>query len=233
MKIMSKKDRRKKTDDKIDDSWLLPYADMLTLLLALFVILFAMSEVDSQKYKDLSSFFKGEFSSSSGILENSPSSIDSQMTNENVKDKEKDKDKDAENKPIHYGEFMELNTAINEYIKENNLSEVIGTQLTDEGLLITILNEITFDSGSATVKKEGIKVGREVSKFLHSEPPHQIVISGHADDRPIHNAEFGSNWELSVMRSINFMTLLLENEKLDPTMLSAKGFGEYQPIVPN
>src|SRR5690625_8048200 len=98
MKIMSKKDRRKKTDDRIDDSWLLPYADMLTLLLALFVILFAMSEVDVQKYRDLSTFCKSEFSSSSGILDNNAGPIGSDMPQQH--DKEKDKDGESENRNI-------------------------------------------------------------------------------------------------------------------------------------
>lgn len=83
------------------------------------------------------------------------------------------------------------------------------------------------------VKDGGVTVAREVSDLLHTEPPHQIVISGHADDVPIGDSLFESNWELSVTRALNFMRLVLENEALDPTLFSAKGFGEYKPIVPN
>src|SRR5699024_11307774 len=56
---------------------------------------------------------------------------------------------------------------------------------------------------------------------------------GHADDRPIHNSEFKSNWELSVIRSVNFMKLILENDNLDPAKFSSKGYGDNHPIVPN
>ena len=76
-------------------------------------------------------------------------------------------------------------------------------------------------------------MAKEVAKLLYTDPPHQVVVAGHADDRPISSAEYASNWELSVARAVNFMKILLENEDLDPTLFSAKGYGEYKPIVPN
>ena len=54
-------------------------------------------------------------------------------------------------------------------------------------------------------------VAQELSKLLEMDVPRSIVVSGHTDNIPIHNAEYGSNWELSVMRAINFMKILLEN----------------------
>jgi len=110
---------------------------------------------------------------------------------------------------------------------------VLGTKLSDEGLLVTISNDVSFDTGSARVKEKGKRIAKEVSKFLYTDPPHQIVVSGHTDNRPIHNREFSSNWELSAMRAINFMRLLLENEKLEPERFSSKGHGKHHPIVPN
>lgn len=96
-----------------------------------------------------------------------------------------------------------------------------------------VINDILFDSGSATVKKSGQEIASRVSGFLMTDPLHQIVISGHADDRPMHNDEYGSNWELSLTHEINFMAFVLKNENLDPARFSAKGFGEHQPIVTN
>lgn len=64
-------------------------------------------------------------------------------------------------------------------------------------------------------------------------PPRNIIVSGHTDNVPISNADYDSNWHLSVMRAVNFMKLLLENEKLDPRAFSAKGFGEYNPVADN
>lgn len=225
---MKKKKQRK--DHEMDETWLLPYSDMLTLLLALFIVLFAMSEIDVQKYKDLSNIFKSEFSSEKAIIVDDGGEVEIPRKTNSTETVPKD----AVNKGADELEQLQnMQNAVNKYISENNLDDTLSTRLTDEGLLITIRNDITFDSGSAVVKSEGIKVAGEISNLLRTDPPHEVVISGHADDRPIHNAAFESNWELSVMRAVNFMSLILDNKELDPTMFSAKGFGEYKPVVPN
>src|SRR5699024_11382692 len=66
-----------------------------------------------------------------------------------------------------------------------------------------------------------------------TDPPHEIVVNGHADDRPVNNDEYPSNWELSSMRAIQFMYLLMEDSSIGPKWFSARGYGEYQPIVKN
>lgn len=60
-----------------------------------------------------------------------------------------------------------------------------------------------------------------------------MTVTGHTDNVPIHRAEFPSNWDLSAKRSVNFLKVLLENKKLDPTKFSATGMGEYHPVAPN
>jgi len=226
--------KRKKKEYKMDDSWLLPYADLLTLLLALFIVLFSMSNLDAQKYEDLARVFKSEFTHGTSILEEGDTSEELPIDFDNNDDDIKEEDQVVESDHTReLQQLQELQDGIDHYISESNLLNIIDTSLTDEGLLITILNDISFDSGKATVKKEGQEIAKEVSEFLITDPPHQIVVSGHADDIPMHNKEFSSNWELSVTRAINFMALLLENKDLDPTRFSAKGFGEHKPIVPN
>lgn len=226
--------KRKKAEYKMDDSWLLPYADLLTLLLALFIVLFSMSNLDAQKYEELAKVFKSEFTHGTSILEDGSSSqetpIDFDSNDDDIAEEDEVIESDHQRE---LQQLQELQEGINHYIIESNLLDIIETSLTDEGLLITIVNDISFDSGKAIVKEEGKKIAEEVSEFLITDPPHQVVVSGHADDRPMHNHEFASNWELSVTRAINFMALLLKNESLDPTRFSAKGFGEHKPIVPN
>ncbi len=100
-------------------------------------------------------------------------------------------------------------------------------------MLLTINDTILFDSGSAEIRENDKQIAKEISHLLVINPPHNVVITGHTDNVPIHNSNFESNWELSVTRAVNFMELLLENEKLDPRWFSAKGFGPYQPIASN
>ncbi|HLQ72972.1 MAG TPA: flagellar motor protein MotB [Bacillota bacterium] len=235
--------KNKKQEEKMDDSWLLPYADMLTLLFALFIVLFAMSEVDIQRYKDLSQVFKREFSTGGeGVLDYSSRPIEpldrdqSPTEEDSLPDRPGEGENDQDDHAAVQQEIAQLQVIqdqMSEYIEENNLSEVLGTKFTDEGLLVTVRTDISFDSGSAKVKKRGMEIAEELAPIIATDPPHQIVVSGHADDRPIDNEEFRSNWELSVMRAINFMGLLLENKDLNPDRFSAKGYGENHPIVPN
>ena len=232
--------RKKKKQSHIDESWLLPYSDLLTLLVALFIVLFAMSDINVQKYEQLAVIFRSEFSGGEGILDQNENPVqppvdqeESEQEEAAEEDEDEQKDKSTEAAEGELLRLENLQSMIQNYIYENDLTDKFGTELTDEGLLITIVNDVFFDSGSAEVKSDGREVAEDVSSLLHTEPPHQIVISGHADDVPIGTSEFASNWELSVKRALNFMSLVLENDELDPTLFSAKGYGEYKPLVPN
>lgn len=221
----------------MDESWLLPYSDLLTLLLALFIVLFAMSEVDTQKYKELAQVFKSEFSNGAGPLDESLVVTDD-LEQDKKDESGNDRDSEETNKTktkveIEREQLKKLQQDIDNYIIENNLTDLIGTDLMSEGLLITVLTDVTFDTGSAEVNEKGRKIATDVSEFLDTNPPHHIVVSGFADDRPIHNEVYASNWELSAIRAVNFMKLILENENLDPARFSSKGYGEHHPIVPN
>ncbi|SDK01681.1 flagellar motor protein MotB [Sediminibacillus albus] len=229
--------RKKHKEEHIDESWLIPYADLLTLLLALFIVLFAISKVDEAKYEELANVLNGEFSGGKGIMENNTSiTPEAEFTEEEEKEekKEEDKEEEEDKKREELKELATIQQKINGYIEENSLNDVLDTKLTEEGLLISILNDVSFASGSAEVRGEGIEIVEEVSNFLYTNPPHQIVVSGHTDNQPItSSSEFTSNWELSVMRAVNFMRLLLNNDDLKAQLFSAKGFGEHKPIVPN
>ncbi|WP_164215182.1 flagellar motor protein MotB [Virgibacillus sp. YIM 98842] len=221
---------RRRKDNHINESWLLPYSDLLTLLVALFIVLFAMSEVDSQKYESLMQIFESEFSGEIGVVEDDQGAPEELPAADS---EEMDENEEEQNGISELRKLKELQKQINHYIEENHLSEELGTKLSNEGLFVTISNDVSFDTGSAEVKKEGREIAEEVSNFLYTDPPNQIVVSGHTDNRPIDNHDFSSNWELSAVRAINFMELLLEHEKLNPEQFSAKGFGEHHPVVPN
>ncbi|WP_349409207.1 flagellar motor protein MotB [Pseudalkalibacillus sp. SCS-8] len=229
------KTRRKKKEEHIDETWLIPYADMLTLLLALFIVLFAVSTVDAAKFENMANSFKTALNGGTGPLEyTSPESIIEQTsipTSENALIPIDDEKKD--NGELDRLQLKALQEKIDDYIDKNNLNKSLKTQLTESGLIITILDKALFDSGSAHVKKEAVGLAKEISQLLVTDPPRQIVIAGHTDNVPIKNAAFRSNWELSAHRSINFMELLLQNKKLDPTKFSQAGFGEYQPVASN
>jgi len=231
--MMSNK-RKKNKNEKIDDSWLLPYADMLTLLLALFIVLFAMSEVDVRKFERLAYIFQSEFMSGSGVIDDGETII-SEETSEYIEAGKEDEEVDeiTDEGLQEYEKLLAMQERIEEYIALNSLTDTLGTKLTGEGLLITVRTDITFDTGSAKVKPQGEEIAKEIANLLQTDSPHEIVVNGHADDRPMHNEEFASNWELSAMRAIQFLYLLLDYSDIDEKWFSARGYGEFQPIVPN
>jgi chemotaxis protein MotB len=236
--------RKKKHDDEhMDESWLIPYADLLTLLLALFIVLYAASSVDAQKFKELSQAFNEVFTGGTGIMENPSPGQPQQPNDGEVKSsgaEKKEEKAELQKEEIERQAFLkdqeelkEIQRKVNEYIKTNNLEVQFVTKLTDEGLLLTIRDNVLFDSGSANVNRNDVDVARELSELLEMNPPRNIIISGHTDNVPIRNAEFDSNWELSVMRAVNFMKLILQNNDLNPQWFSAKGFGEFEPVGDN
>lgn len=232
---MSKKRRKKKEEEKISDAWLLPYADLLTLLLALFIVLFSMSAIDASKFQAMSSAFNQLLSGGTGFFE-FPSTVpqeEGQRIDDEkgaLDDKKSDKLTEVMKEQM---ELAQIEEKVNTYIEEKNLTDRLETSLTDEGLMLTIRDNVLFDSGSADIKEENVQTAREIAELLVMDPPRNIIISGHTDNVPIRNAEFESNWELSAMRAINFMKIVLQNEKLDPRWFSTKGYGEFKPIAPN
>lgn len=221
---MAKK-RGKHHEDHIDETWLIPYADMLTLLLALFIVLFAVSSVDAEKYQQLMISFNQNLQGGTGVMEY-PQPIPETAVNP--------EDSDAENMGAQERQQLEeLKREIDEYIAENNLDSEIQTNLSSNGLLLTILDNALFYSGSAEVRPDARRLAVTISNMLVSDPPRQIVVAGHTDNVPISNEEFRSNWDLSSERAINFLKILLENEQLNPSHLSATSYGEYHPVASN
>lgn len=224
------KKRRKKHDaeEHTDESWLIPYADLLTLLLALFIVLFSMSTINAEKFARMAEVFSIEFKSGTGVFEY-PSPLPS---NKMLSPDEVEKT-DVANEDFDMEELRQIQGKINRYIQENNLTETFETFLTEEGLMVRIRDYVLFDSGSAEVDEEHREIAREISNLLVMNPPRNIIISGHTDNVPISTVDFSSNWELSVMRAVNFMKIILENEELDPAWFSAKGYGEFSPVASN
>jgi chemotaxis protein MotB len=234
---MSKRRKKKHVEDHVDESWLLPYSDLLTLLVALFIVLFASSAIDSQKFQALSSAFNAELKGGTGLFE-FPSPVPEGGANSPDKQDKSDAEQEKVKKQIseqiaEHESLAEIQNRVNTYVQENGLGDQLATSLTVEGLFLTIRDNVLFNSGSADVRPEDLNIAKEISRLLEMDVPRSIIISGHTDNVPIKNANFESNWELSVMRAINFMKILLENPQLNPELFSAKGHGEFQPIASN
>lgn len=231
--VRRSKRRSSPEDNHVDETWLIPYADLLTLLLALFIVLFAMSSIDAKKFEHMMKQLNAAFTGGTGLFQNSnPIPIQEEITlletingGEQLSEQERKFRQETE-------ELRELKEQLDAYIGDTGLVDKLQVIVTDDGLMITILDNALYASGSAQVRPEAKELGVEIAKLLVTHP-RQVTVSGHTDNVPINNREFPSNWDLSSKRALNFMKILLENPQLNPTRFSATGYGEYRPIASN
>ncbi|MDP4099241.1 flagellar motor protein MotB [Paenibacillus sp. P96] len=239
---MSKKGRHEPHEEHADESWLLPYSDLMTLLLALFIVLFGMSSLDAKKFEQMAKSMSSAFSGGSGVLDNTSAnpvenaSMDMGKNQETVQDPVKSKKSSDLQKELARREqedLEKLKRQMDKYIKQNGLTEQLSTKLNQSQLMITISDNALFASGQATVKPDARKIANAISGLLDEFPDYDVIVSGHTDNIPISNSEYPSNWELSADRALNFMRILLQDKQLNPQKFSAIGYGEYRPTATN
>lgn len=241
---MRKKKTKHHADEHIDETWLIPYADLLTLLLALFIVLFASSVIDEGKLNSISRSFNIAFNNGLGFFKGS-SYIELPEDISNIKEKDsniRDRSKDVDENDVksylsqmieqETRQLEELKSKLDSYIQENGLASELETTLNSRQLLITFRDSALFDSASADLKPEAERLARTIGEMLAQYPEYEIMVSGHTDNVPINTARFPSNWELSAMRALNFMKILLESD-ISPERVSSVGYGEYRPIATN
>ncbi|WP_061236822.1 OmpA family protein [Leptospira interrogans] len=100
-------------------------------------------------------------------------------------------------------------------------------------LVINIDDKISFDSGSADLKKQILPALDKIKEILGNYPGNLIIIEGHTDNVPIRTKKFSDNWQLSGERALSVLHYFLESKILDPRNFSLAGYGEFQPIVSN
>lgn len=215
---MSRRKRRRREEETVASNWLNTYSDMITLLLCFFVLLFAFSEVDAQKFRSIMSSFRG----GTGVL-NSGSSLDMM---------------DFEIEYMDEGdrELEELRELLKEYAGENGLGPEIILNVEERGLVIRFMDKVLFDSGKADLKPEAKEILDSVAEILNREEfkDKLIKVEGHTDTDPIvYSTTFPTNWELSAIRATNVLRYLVEENGIDGNRISSSGYSYHRPIAPN
>jgi len=228
------------------DGWMATYADMVTLLMTFFVLMFAISNVDAQK---VALMFAGL--SRDGLSVEKFESImhdfgpGGEVTGEMPvigawwQEEETDPNEPDPGDPGDLGnpELDELYRHMNNYIGELGLGDVISLNYDGDLLLVTLSSDILFRSGSADIQPAMREVGEILAHLLaetqNDDKPFEIIVSGHTDNVPMYTTQFPSNWWLSVGRAVNFMELLISESGLAMDFFSARGFGETQPVADN
>ncbi|MFH7818100.1 OmpA family protein [Neobacillus thermocopriae] len=218
--------KRRRFDDEheehINESWLIPYADILTLLLALFIVLFASSIIDAEKFRSIMESFKSELT---GTKINTTS-----LTVQPPSDK-KQVDEESEEARKEQAELDELLSKLEKFVTDNHLQAVITLQDSKRGVEIALKEVILFDQGKADLKESSYPT-LDVLVNLAKTVSNPISIEGHTDNVPIKNSKYPSNWELSSARAVSVLHYFA-SKGIAQDRMQFVGYGEFKPLYPN
>lgn len=214
------KHKKRNHEEHVDEAWLLPYSDMLTLLLALFIVMFAMGKVDQQKFENFSQQFKIIFKGGTGILNDSGGKSGVVVPMEGSFSSKK------KNTIIEQDQMAQVKNKLRQEIKNGGYQDRIGVELNSEGLSISIQDNVIFNSGDAEILSKFDLVLVQISNMINPLD-NDIRISGHTDNIPIRSVKFSSNWDLSYRRASNVMNFLVDIGHLKPEKFSILAYGEY------
>jgi chemotaxis protein MotB len=215
---MSKRNQEAEHDNT--ERWLLTYSDLITLMMAFFVILFAMASVDATKFKTLSSSLAMAFSTGgSGHGSNMISDYSGTGFKDMVSLSEND-------------ELTSLVKKIQAYAQKQGISKSIHTEISDRGLVINLADSVLFDSGKAALDPPAMGILDKMAELLLVSGK-TIRVEGHTDNIPIHNGRYLSNWQLSTDRAVSVIMYWISKNPQVADRLSAGGYGEFRPIATN
>ena len=216
--------KRPSSDSGGGSEWLNTYADMVTLLLTFFILLFSMSTIDAQKYEAVANAFKLALSGEAGstVLDNTLSEGLEDTTGAKA---------EISMEQGHNSEYEKIYSAVEEVIDENNLQDVAQVKEDNRGVIIELKDKILFDSGKADVKKESLSVLDKIYDVIE-KLPNTIEIQGHTDNEPISNSTYKDNFSLSGARAYAVLEYY-KNKGIPGNRLNYRGMGEFSPVAPN
>lgn len=223
------------------ERWLITYADLITLLLVFFIIMYAMSKVDVQKYSVLAQALNLQFQKADSILENGKGisgqitpkegdsdSKDKDFKQQNVDTKQNDAEKEKKEK-----ELQDLLKQIQAYIQEQNLQSDVSATDTDRGVAITLNDLFLFDLGRADLKPASYPILQKLASLFPTLRS-KVSIEGHTDNIPLATGSpFKDNWGLSFARSLSVLRYFSDTAGVEDDKFVATAYADTMPKVSN
>jgi len=199
------------------ERWLLTYADLITLLLAFFIVMYSMSMVDAKKFGAVSTALN-RILSGGGLLLKGDKGTALAATERYV--------------PVDSENLRAVMQEIITELKDRNLIAKVRVRQDSRGLVLSLSDKVLFESGKADLD-DSARVVLDTLGTVLAKLPNEVRIEGHTDNVPIHSGRFDSNWELSAARATSVVRYLTEHRVLPPYQMSAAGYGEYRPVADN
>ncbi len=253
--------KKKAPDGGPGQPWLNTFADLMNLLLCFFVLLFASSSVDENKFDEIAASFTSTFSIfsagstaigdgvliSNGVsqlneLDKYINSTGKMAENDQDADKFDEKQNEAEKSLADSLEDVEkaklerseqLAEQIAEALNENNIADRVEIDFNSQYVQLSLKGAILFNPGSADIADSIVPTLNKVGMILEKYARYEIEIEGHTDNVPEKSKRFANNDELSSARALSVFYFFTENTSLNPAMMKHTGRGEYLPIADN
>ncbi len=241
--------------EESSERWLLTYADMITLLMALFMVLFSISSVNISKYQTLQQALKAAFSgdilpggkaiAQPGATANSshaPSTADVQAIvplnatgarSAQSAQSSTSASASAAAASQEAAQFAAIKQKLDAYAAKHGFSSDVHTSVEKRGLVIRVLTDsLLFPSGQANLIPQALPLLSEIGKLVNLDRAHPVAVEGNTDNEPIRSAAFPSNWELSTARASMVVRDLISTG-VAPQRMSAAGYADLRPIASN
>lgn len=253
--------RKKKEEPQGGASWLNTFADLMNLLLCFFVLLFAMSSVDTEKYEQLVASFHSSFSIfstsgssvisdgqavSAGITQMSElSTYFSDGTSEGDTDQDDSQESgtesqtDAEQNAVELYEQQELKESeqmadqVEQMAAQYGIQDQVEVDFNGQYVKITLNGALLFDSGKAEIRQDAYPLVDKIGAILQNYDQNIIEIEGHTDNVPIHSSKYADNNVLSMFRALTVADYIRSITNLNPAYIKSSGRGEYVPVADN
>jgi len=221
--------RRKPAPPVSHDRWLVSYADFITLLFAFFTTMYAISTVDARKLSAVVDSMQAAFATGES-LEKAPQ-LGAPVPSRPPKQPNPTLGKLGSGPTKLPASSEEVKARLNVRLTQQIKQGLVDVEVDPRGLVVSIREAGSFAVGSAELSLVAERLLVEVASTL-ADVGNAIRVEGHTDDVPIHTEKYASNWELSTARATRVVAFLL-TKGIQPTRLSAAGYGEFHPRVPN
>jgi chemotaxis protein MotB len=234
------------------ERWLVSYADMMTLLMVLFIVLFAISQVDQKKFAALKSGLSAGFGAPIEIMPGANALLDpggsvkpdsigvsgadgssefnAQLDSKQVAEIAKATSAAQVRKEVE--KLEKAKKALKKALVKAGVANGATFRFDERGLVVTIVTDnVLFVNGSAELEIQGRKILDAVGPTLKGLP-NRLSIDGHTNSIPIHTAQYFSNWELSTLRATGVLRYLHSSDDIPNSRMSATGFADTKPLLP-
>jgi len=212
-------------------AWMVTFADLVTLLLVFFILLFSISSIEKERFKSVLSSIQFALNqntpvASQIIIQQAPPATDSRI-DPIIPQPGMDKDDQPEK-----SDNDELVDDIQSMIQEQRLGQFVYVYTEGERIIIRIKGTILFPSGDVELFEDAVPIFDDIHALFKKYSDYNIDIKGYTDDSPISTARFPSNWELSAVRATTVLRFFID-QGINPTRMSATGYSDLFPIASN